>query len=68
MGIYSSISSLAQVPASILVGYIAGSVTSTAPLIAASLLTFIAGVLFIALFRPTYVSPSTRSPSFAEAH
>ena len=56
---YSSVSSLAQVPASILVGYIAGSLTSTAPLIAASMLTVVAGVLFIARFRPTFVGTST---------
>ena len=56
---YSSVSSLAQVPASILVGYIAGSLTSTAPLIAASMLTVVAGVRFIARFRPTFVGTST---------
>ncbi len=57
MGIFSSISSLAQVPASILVGYIAGDYASSVPLSVAAALTMVAGVAFVMLFRPTFLSP-----------
>ena len=56
MGIYSSVSSLAQVPASVLVGYITGSVTSAQPLIVASLCIAAGGLVFITFFRPKYVA------------
>ena len=59
MGIFSSISSLAQVPASILVGYIAGDYASSVPLSVAAALTMVAGVAFIALFRPTFLTATT---------
>ena len=68
MGIYSSVSSLAQVPASILVGYIAGSVSSNTPLIVASALTAVAGIVFITLFRPTFLQPDRSASAAAAAH
>ena len=52
MGIYSSVSSLAQVPASILVGYVASTVSSNTPLVVAAVLTIVAEAAFVALFRP----------------
>jgi MFS transporter, DHA1 family, tetracycline resistance protein len=56
LGIYSSVQNLAQVPASALIGYIAGSITSNMPLVVASALITLAGVTFVLLFKPTYVS------------
>ena len=50
MGIYSSVQSLAQVPASILVGYITTSVTSSQPLIVASVCIALGGLLFLLMF------------------
>jgi DHA1 family tetracycline resistance protein-like MFS transporter len=58
MGVYSSVQSLAQVPASVLVGYITTSVTSSQPLIVASVCIALGGLVFIMLFKPTYVSSS----------
>ena len=60
MGIYSSVSSLAQVPASALVGYITGSITSNTPIVVAVILIALAGVAFNVLFRPTYVNDTRR--------
>lgn len=56
MGIYSSVSSLSQVPAAVLVGYITTSITSSQPLIVASVCIGIAGLSFVLLFKPKYVS------------
>ena len=56
MGISSSVMNLAQVPASILVGFITGSITSSTPLVVATICIAAAGVVFVAFFRPTYVS------------
>ena len=56
MGIYASISSLSQVPAAVLVGYITSSITSSQPLIVASVCIGLAGLSFVLLFRPKYVS------------
>jgi DHA1 family tetracycline resistance protein-like MFS transporter len=56
MGIYSSVQSLAQVPASILVGYITTSVTSSQPLIVASVCIALGGFLFLLMFKPKFVS------------
>ena len=56
MGISSSVMNLAQVPASILVGFITGSITSNTPLVVATACIAAAGVVFVAFFRPTYVS------------
>jgi predicted MFS family arabinose efflux permease len=58
MGIYSSVQSLAQVPASVLVGYITTSVTSSQPLIVASVCIALGGLVFITMFKPKYVSSS----------
>lgn len=55
MGISSSVMNLAQVPASILVGYITGSLTSATPLVVSTLCIVAAGVVFVVWFRPTYV-------------
>ena len=58
MGVYSSVQSLAQVPASVLVGYITTSVTSSQPLIVASVCIALGGLVFITMFKPKYVSSS----------
>jgi predicted MFS family arabinose efflux permease len=58
MGISSSVMNLAQVPASILVGFITGSVTSNMPLIVSCACIFVAGAVFVAFFRPKYVTDS----------
>jgi DHA1 family tetracycline resistance protein-like MFS transporter len=55
MGISSSVMNLAQVPASILVGFITGSLTSATPLVVSTLCIAAAGVVFVVWFRPTYV-------------
>ena len=68
MGIYSSVQNLAQVPASALVGYITGSVSSNTPLVVSASCIFVAGLAFVALFRPTYVSQSPGRPAMAAAH
>jgi DHA1 family tetracycline resistance protein-like MFS transporter len=56
MGIYSSVSSLAQVPASVLVGYITSGITSSQPLIVSSICICFGGILFFFLFKPKYVT------------
>ena len=56
MGIYASVSSLSQVPAAVLVGYITTSITSSQPLIVASMCIGLAGLSFVLLFKPKYVS------------
>jgi DHA1 family tetracycline resistance protein-like MFS transporter len=58
MGIYSSVSSLAQVPASILVGYITSDITSSQPLFVSSACIILGGVVFFLLFKPKYVMES----------
>jgi DHA1 family tetracycline resistance protein-like MFS transporter len=65
MGIYSSVSSLAQVPASALVGYITGSITSNTPIVVAVILIALAGVSFNLFFTPKYVNevPATGAPA-----
>ena len=55
MGISSSVMNLAQVPASVLVGYITGSVTSNTPLVVSTICIAIAGVVFLMFFRTTFV-------------
>jgi len=62
MGISSSITNLAQVPASVLVGFISASVASNMPLIVSTICIAAAGVVFVALFRPTYVSQPVQWP------
>jgi len=68
MGIYSSVQSLAQVPASILVGYITTSVTSSQPLVVASVCIALGGLCFVFLFKPTYVSSTVGAPTGAPSH
>ena len=68
MGIYSSVQSLAQVPASILVGYIASDLTSNQPLIVSSVCIAAAGLAFILLFRPKYVTTQTGAPEGVSSH
>ena len=58
MGISSSVSSLAQVPASVLVGYITSGITSAQPLIVASMSITAGGLVFLFFFKPTYVDDS----------
>ena len=68
MGIYSSVQSLAQVPASILVGYITTSITSSQPLVVASVCIALGGLCFVFLFKPTYVSSTVGTPAGAPSH
>jgi len=68
MGIYSSVQSLAQVPASILVGYITTSITSSQPLVVASVCIALGGLCFVFLFKPKYVSTSVGAPTGAPSH
>lgn len=56
MGIYSSVLNLAQVPASVLVGFITGSVTSNTPLVVSTICIAAAGVVFVLAFRPKFVA------------
>ena len=62
MGIYSSVQSLAQVPASILVGYITSGITSNTPLIVASVCIALGGFVFVTSFRPKFVSEAVAAP------
>ena len=68
MGIYSSVQSLAQVPASVLVGYIASDLTSNQPLVVSSLCIAAAGVAFLVLFRPKYVEAEVGAPEGLPSH
>ena len=68
MGIYSSVQSLAQVPASILVGYIASDLSSNQPLIVSSICIAAGGLAFVLLFRPKYVAAHTGAPEGMPAH
>ncbi|CAB4886647.1 unannotated protein [freshwater metagenome] len=67
MGIYSSVQSLAQVPASILVGYIAGSISSNTPLVVASATIFVGGLVFLVAFRPRFVPDTVHEARLAAA-
>lgn len=55
MGISSSVMNLAQVPASVLVGYITGSIGSNTPLVVSCICIGAAGLVFVSMFRPTFV-------------
>ncbi|MFZ9629541.1 MAG: MFS transporter [Ilumatobacteraceae bacterium] len=55
MGISSSVMNLAQVPASVLVGYITGSIGSSTPLVVSCACIGAAGLVFLTLFRPRFV-------------
>ena len=68
MGIYSSVQSLAQVPASVLVGYIATSITSATPLIVSGSCIVAGGLLFVAAFRPKYVGETTTTSGPVAVH
>lgn len=68
MGISSSVMNLAQVPASVLVGYITGSLTSNTPLVVSCTCIAVAGVVFVAFFRPRYVSSTPSPGNGAPAH
>jgi DHA1 family tetracycline resistance protein-like MFS transporter len=68
MGISSSVMNLAQVPASILVGFIAGSVSSNTPLVVSTVCIAAAGVVFVLAFKPTYVHDEVRRPEPAAVH
>ena len=67
MGIFSSVQNLAQVPASVLVGYVTSSITSATPLVVSGICITIAGLLFLGFFRPTYVSDDP-APASAMSH
>lgn len=68
MGISSSVGSLAQVPASVLVGYITSGITSAQPLIVAAVCITGAGLVFLFLFRPTYVQSAVPAGAGGPAH
>lgn len=68
MGIASSVMNLAQVPASILVGFITGSVTSSTPLVVSTTCIFAAGVVFVTMFKPVYVTDRARGAEPAAVH
>ena len=68
MGISSSVMNLAQVPASVLVGYITGSVTSNTPLVVACACIAAAGIVFAVAFRPKYVYNPVGVPAPAPAY
>jgi len=68
MGISSSVGSLAQVPASVLVGYITSGITSAQPLIVAAVCITGAGLVFLFLFRPTYVQSAAPAGAGGPAH
>ena len=62
LGVLSSVQNLAQVPASILVGYITSSITSSQPLLVSTICIAGAGVVFTLFFRPKYVGPAVGAP------
>jgi DHA1 family tetracycline resistance protein-like MFS transporter len=75
MGISSSVMNLAQVPASILVGYITGSISSNTPLVVSTACIAAAGLVFLLFFRPTYVNdapgagaPGAGAPGSGDGH
>lgn len=68
MGIFSSVSSLAQVPASILLGYITTGITSSQPLVVASGCIYAAAITFVLFFRPKFVSSEVSEGMGAPAH
>lgn len=68
MGIASSVGSLAQVPASVLVGYITSGITSAQPLIVASVCITAAGLVFLFFFRPTYVTDTAAGAAVPAGH
>jgi MFS transporter, DHA1 family, tetracycline resistance protein len=67
MGIASSVTNLAMVPASALVGYITGSLTSNTPLVASCICIGLAGVTFLSLFRAKYVNDTVAGAAVGSA-
>lgn len=63
LGVLSSVQNLAQVPASILVGYITSSITSSQPLLVSTICIAAAGVVFTLFFRPKYIGPAVGAPA-----
>ena len=63
LGVLSSVQNLAQVPASILVGYITSGITSSQPLLVSTICIASAGVVFALFFRPKYVGPAVGAPA-----
>ena len=59
---------LAQVPASILVGFITGSVSSNTPLVVSTVCILVAGVVFVTMFRPTYLNEASEQLPAPAAH
>ena len=68
MGVYSSVSSLAQVPASALVGYITSGIGSNTPLVVSSILIILSAAVFVTLFRPRYLTDAHPGTASAPAH
>lgn len=68
MGISSSVMNLAQVPASVLVGYITSGIDSNTPLVVACVCLVAAGLVFRFLFKPTYVSDTVGGRPVAASH
>jgi MFS transporter, DHA1 family, tetracycline resistance protein len=68
MGIYSSVQSLAQVPAAILVGYITGGIGSNTPMVVSSVVMALAGISFLLLFKPTYVGRAPAGAAGGHGH
>ncbi len=68
LGMYSSVQNLAQVPASALLGYVAGSITSNTPIVIASGMILLSGIVFNVFFKPTFVSDTTAAGRPAVAH
>jgi MFS transporter, DHA1 family, tetracycline resistance protein len=68
LGIFSSVSSLAQVVPSLMLGYITSGSSANTPLVVAAGMTLLAGIAFIALFRPTAADRAATSIPTAMAH
>lgn len=68
MGISSSVTSLAQVPASVLVGYITTGITSSQPLIVSSVCIALGGLVFVVLFKPTFLPAASEAQDSHFAH
>jgi MFS transporter, DHA1 family, tetracycline resistance protein len=67
MGIYSSVSSLAQVPASLALGYITSGLAANTPLVYGAGFTLIAGLIFLLFFKPKFIA-GDRPGQAAAAH
>lgn len=65
MGIYSSVQNLAQVPASVLIGYITGSIGSATPLVVSGICILVSGAVFVGFFRPVHLGEAAATPPVA---